>query len=535
MTLFQISCLITSLISSLFGFFVFINNRKLRINRLWFFTSFSISIWSLGFFGVVFSPNYSLAWFSQYFLDIGGIFVPIFFFNFIIELLKLWDKHKKIIITSWIIGVFLVILNFTSLFKKGMVQYMGFNYWVNPGFLYFLFPLFFLFFSVYAFILLWKNYHNNADKILKAQIKYVILAQIFGFGGGVTNFFPQLFKIYPFGNYLIILYIIFISYAISKHHLFNVRIVATELFTLAICITLIIKTLLSENLYEMIVNGVIAISVASFGILLIRSVLKEVKQREQLEKLTEEIRKAYEVEKKAREELERLDEAKSQFMMATQHHLRTPLTSIRGYLDLLLSGTYGKVSPKIKDALVKLQISSNRLIRIVNEFLDVSQFQLGKEVVSIQPDVDINPIIDEIMEELTFEANAKGIYLKLEKPEELPKIKADGEKLKIALFNLFDNGIKYTNKGGVTIKLGVSDHKFKITIKDTGIGIPQKDIKNLFNRVFERGATAGKVHGTGRGIGLYIASHIIKSHNGKLWAESNDGKGSTFYVELPIS
>lgn len=536
MTLFQISCLITSLISFLFGFFVFLSNRKSNLSRLWFLTSVAISVWSLGFFGVVFSDDYSSAWFSQYFLDIAGILVPIFLLGFIIELISGWDKHKKFFILSLFIGFFLIALNFTPLFKEGMIRYQNFNYWVNPGPFYFLFPLSFLILSIYSFVLLFKTYRKNIDNVLKAQIRYVIFAQIFGFGGGVTNFFPQLFNIYPFGNYLVILYIYFISYAILKHHLFNVRVIATELFTLIICIVLIIRTLLSENFYELITNSIIAISVAVFGVLLIRSVLKEVRQREQLELLSKKVQQAYEVEKRAHEELAKLDEAKTQFMMATQHHLRTPLTSIRGYLDLLLTGTYGKIPKKVRETLVKLQISSNRLIRIVNEFLDASQFQLGKDVVSIQPGVDIMPVINEIMEELNFEAETKGIYLKLEKPAKIPKIKADSEKLKIALFNLFDNGIKYTSKGGVTIKLSVEGNKFKITIKDTGVGITKEDLGNLFNRVFERGQNAQKINGTGRGIGLYIASHIIKSHNGKVWAESEGKeKGSTFYIELPIN
>jgi signal transduction histidine kinase len=526
--------LITSFISLLFGFFVFVNKRS-RSNLLWLFTSIFISIWSIGFFGVVFFKDYSLVWSAQYLLDIGGILVPVLFLNFVVELLGFSKRYKNISTISFIVGFLLIALNFTPLFKKGMTGYSGFDYWVNPGPLYFLFPVAFLFLSVYAFFILWDTYRKSKDKILSAQIKYIILAQVFGFGGGVTNFFPQLFRIYPFGNYLISLYVIFISYAILKHHLFNVRVLATELFTFAICIALIIRTLLSENLYDLMINGIIAVSVGLFGILLIRSVLKEVRQREQIEKMVGEMKKAYELEKKARKELERLDEAKTQFMMATQHHLRTPLTSIRGYLDLLLGGTFGELPSKIKEVINKIQISSNRLIRIVNEFLDVSQFQLGKEVVMLEQNVDLMPIIDEIVEELDFEAHAKGIYLKIEKPKTIPKIRADADKLKLALFNLFDNGIKYTTKGGVTVSLGVDDGKVIMLIKDTGVGIPKSAQKNLFNRVFERGQNAKKIHGTGRGIGLYIAGHIIDAHKGKVWVESNNGNGSIFHVELPIS
>ncbi|MBZ9578112.1 HAMP domain-containing histidine kinase [Patescibacteria group bacterium] len=257
--------------------------------------------------------------------------------------------------------------------------------------------------------------------------------------------------------------------------------------------------------------------------------------QQKVDEQTQEIRKAYEVEKKAHQELKRLDEAKNQFIMATQHHLRTPLTSMIGYLDLIFGGTYGKVSPKIKDALLKFQVSTRRLIKIVNEFLDITQFQLGKEVVSLKPNIDIRPIFKEIIEELQFEAKARGIYLKLQKPGKIPRIKADPEKLRIALFNIVDNGIKYTPKGGVIVRCQPSDNKLQITVKDTGMGIPKEELKTLFTKTFERSKEAKKVYGTGRGIGLFITGHIIKAHNGKIWAESEGkDKGSTFYIELPV-
>lgn len=536
MSFFQISCLITFLVSFIFGLSALISNRKSKLNRIWFFTALSISAWSIGFFGVVSASNYDSALFYQYFLDGGGVFIAVTFFNFILELLGLKHKYKKTSYASWLVAFILFALSFTSLFKKGMVSYASFNYWISPGILYPFFPLTFIFFSLFATLLLIKKYKEDRDRVLKEQIKFVLLAQVFGVGGGITNFFPQLFKVYPFGNYLVSLYIIFISYAIFKHHLFNIRIVATELFTLAIAVVLLIRTLLFVNYTELVINGIIFFAVSAFGVLLVRSVTKEVKQREQIEAMAEQVGKAYEIEKNARKELERLDAAKSQFLMATQHHLRTPLTAMRGYMDLLFSGSYGKIPLPVKGALKKFESSTVRLLRVVNELLDISQFQLGKEVVSLQPNVDIEPIMKEIKEELSFEAQTKGIYLKIEKPPmRLPRITADLEKLKVALFNLVDNAIKYTNEGGVTIKFQITNSKLQIVIQDTGMGIVKEDMPTLFTRFFERTKEAEKAYTTGRGIGLYIASKIIQAHHGKLWAESEGkGKGATFFVELPV-
>ncbi len=264
--------------------------------------------------------------------------------------------------------------------------------------------------------------------------------------------------------------------------------------------------------------------------------LEELSQnlQKEVDKQTKEIRRAYEVEKKAHKELKKLDKAKDQFMLATQHHLRTPLTSMQGYLDLVFGGTYGKVPKILKRTLKKFQISTKTLINIVNEFLDISQFQLGRKVVSLEPDVDIEHILKEIIDELQFEANARGLRLEFQKPENVPKIKADSEKLKVALFNIIDNGIKYTSKGGVVVKVKSKGSKLLIIIKDTGIGIPKEALSALFGKLFERGEKAEKLYTTGRGIGLFISTQIIKAHKGKIWAESEgEGKGSTFYVELP--
>jgi len=256
---------------------------------------------------------------------------------------------------------------------------------------------------------------------------------------------------------------------------------------------------------------------------------------EDLEKAKSEIEKAYEVEKEAHKELKRLDEAKSQFVLATQHHLRTPLTSMYGYLDLLLEGRYGKVPEKIKEILGRFQKSTKNEIKIVNELLNVSQFQMGGQVVLLEPNIGIESILKEIIEEIKPEAENKGIYLKMEEFSDIPEIQADPQKLKIALFNIVDNAVKYSDKGGVTVKCQISDNKLQIMIKDTGMGITKGEAKELFNRLFERGEKAKKLYTTGRGIGLFIASHIIKAHQGKIWVESEGlGKGSTFYIELPV-
>jgi len=259
--------------------------------------------------------------------------------------------------------------------------------------------------------------------------------------------------------------------------------------------------------------------------------------QKKVDEQTEKIRKAYEVEKQARKSLEKMNEAKNQFIMATQHHLRTPLTSMSGYLDLLLNGTYGKIPKKIKEVLEKFNSSTANEIKIVNDLLDISQFQMGKQVVFPREKINIEEIIKEAIDDVELEADKKEIFLKLETEKNLPQIHADPQKLKVAICNIIDNAVKYTQKGGVSISINSnSKETILIAIKDTGAGIPKEYQEGLFNKLFERGEGAMKMFATGRGIGLWITSRIIDGHNGKIWVESEGVvKGTTFFIELPIN
>lgn len=254
--------------------------------------------------------------------------------------------------------------------------------------------------------------------------------------------------------------------------------------------------------------------------------------QKKVDEQTKDISQAYEIEKKAKEELQLLDKSKSQFMLVTQHHLRTPLTSVMGYLDLVLSEKFGKIPKKAKELLQKAEKSNASEIKIVNDLLSVSQFQLGKSGIQAEPGISLKEIFDEIISEIKFQADQKGLQLKVE--GRAPAINADKSKLKVALANVVDNAVKYTEKGEIFIRLKAEGDKAVIAIKDTGIGMLKKDLQNLFSKTFERGKDAQKINAVGKGIGLFLTAKIIEAHKGKIWAESEgSGKGSSFIIELP--
>jgi len=144
-------------------------------------------------------------------------------------------------------------------------------------------------------------------------------------------------------------------------------------------------------------------------------------------------------------------------------------------------------------------------------------------------------VIKEAINDLGLIAKEKNIYLKFQGPEEsLPEIFLDKEKIRQAIMNILDNAIKYTEQGGITIKLQKTDHKLRITISDTGDGMSQEEISHLFTS-FTRGKAGTRLWVEGAGLGLYIAKKFIEMHNGRIWAESSGkGNGSIFHIEIPI-
>jgi len=334
--------------------------------------------------------------------------------------------------------------------------------------------------------------------------------------------------------YFIIFFLLFTFYAIIKHHLFNIRVIATELFTLALWVVLLVRIFLSDNVSDLTTNIAVFSAVVIVGALLVRSVIKEVKQKEKIQEIGKELERAYVIEKKANIELQNLDKYKNDFLRQVQHDLKNPLTVIMGYIDLLLSGNFGKVPQKGQEILKRMDVVAQDKIKDVNNFLDTEQFKAGKQVVNLKTGVELLPMLKETVDRLKYQAELKGISLNLEFPDKSFTISADREKLKSAIFNVIDNSVKYTEKGGVNIKVENSG-TVKIIISDTGIGIPQDKLKTIFEAQFERTKEAQKV-AAGTGVGLHLSAQIIKLHNGRIWAESaGQGKGSTFYIELPVS
>jgi len=231
MNLFAISTLLTAILSLFLAVFVAKKKFHTTLGRAWFFVGASVSIWSFGLWGVIRSSGLLEATLYQYLLDIGGILSPIAYFRFVVVLLGLEEKKRKELVLVYMFGMILVTLSFFPIFKIGMepVEGTNFNYWIIPGPIYYFFPFFFLFLTCYSVFLGLRNYTLQTG-FLRNQIIYVLVAGSIGFFGSITNFFPQIVKVYPVGNYFLILYVVAMAYAIIRFRLRGIKFIISRIY-----------------------------------------------------------------------------------------------------------------------------------------------------------------------------------------------------------------------------------------------------------------------------------------------------------------
>ena len=232
-------------------------------------------------------------------------------------------------------------------------------------------------------------------------------------------------------------------------------------------------------------------------------------------------------------QLQRLDEAKNEFISMASHQLRTPLTSIKGYLDMMLEGDLGKISPTQRAVLREAFSSSERMVRLINDFLNVSRLQTGKFTIDKQS-VDIAQILRDEVSLLKVVADQRSVEMVLKVDKKIPLLAVDSEKIRQVMLNMIDNAIYYSNPHKkVVITLKSSGKMIEFSVKDSGIGVPKSEQANLFGKFF-RGTNAKKRRPDGTGVGLFLAKKVILSHDGEMIFESEEGKGSTFGFRLPV-
>ncbi len=412
---------------------------------------------------------------------------------------------------------------------------------------------------------------KREDEIAKKQIKiisqgivYSALWVVLILGLSIS---PQL-NSYFAGDYIslflpvgMLIIVGFTVYAIARYQLLNTKVVLTQVLVTSLLVLIGTQFFLIQNKISIILTGITFLSTIVFGYILIKLVEEKDKQREALEIANSEITERKEQLQKmadslaiANDQLRKLDNAKTEFISIASHQLRTPITAIKGFVSLILEGSYGEIGDSVHGALEKVYISSERLVALIEDLLNVSRIESGR-MAFVFESASLEKLLKELYDNFILVAKAKKFYLELKMPEEhLPEIVMDYAKIRELISNFIDNALKYTEKGGVSIKTELKDEgvvidesglviagqksqfgkMIRITVSDTGIGIPKEEIPYLFKK-FSRGKDVSRLHVGGTGLGLYVGKAIAEVHHGQVWVESDGaGLGSRFIIEIPI-
>ncbi|MEK7514472.1 MAG: histidine kinase N-terminal 7TM domain-containing protein [Patescibacteria group bacterium] len=389
---YALSGLFNFFVALIFGLFVYLKDRKSEVNRAFLFLTTSIMVWSSGYFFWHISTGEKLALLFTRILMVGTIMVSPTFVHFVLALLGKTRQYKLFLRCSYSLFWFFNLANiFTLLIVSGVAPFLMFQYWPQPGFLFHFFLFAWIAYALYGTFLLIRSY-PKADASQKAQIRYVLVGINLAYLAGGTNW-PGWYgiPIPPILTPAASIYVIMIGYAALKHHLFNMRVLTVELLTFTIWGFLLLRLVTAGySLGVFLPNLVLFVAVIIIGIFLIRAGLHEAKLNSQLDDLnhnlqkkvdeqTKEIRSAYEVEKKARVELEELDKTKTDFILAAQHNLRTPLTITKGYVEEIGAESEKLNSPQLKTFVDKTKSSLEILAQLISGLIDVTDLKVGKE------------------------------------------------------------------------------------------------------------------------------------------------------------
>jgi signal transduction histidine kinase len=323
------------------------------------------------------------------------------------------------------------------------------------------------------------------------------------------------------GQVTIIIMVAVIFYAVIKHNLFKVKIITTEVFVFSLWGFVILRMLLQVNRTDQIIDGILFVITVVVGVLLIRSVIKEVQSKEMLAT--------------AHEQLQLLDKQKSEFISIASHQLRTPMTAIGGYASMLLEGSFGKMSTDQKTSMRKIFNSNKRLVGLIDMLLSISRIESGKLKYEFEK-ANLTKIVDSVVEELKEASEKKKLELIWNGAKDIPLLTLDTLKLRQVILNIIDNSIKYTKKGSVRVELYKEGKEVLFKVKDTGFGMTAEEQAGLFNKFSRVGGKASASNTKGSGLGLYVARMMVQVHGGKIWAKSEGpDKGSEFGFSLQIN
>ena len=545
MSLVYYSHIPTAIISLIVGFFVYFKNRQALANKALLAITVSFSMWSL--FDLItwkFGYNSVVTMFSWSTL---GLFNTLIFLCSLYFVYVFIDNHdislsKKLIGGLLILPIiFLTPTRFNlSLFNITNCEAVEGDFFTN--YYYYLSLAIFLWILLVVFLR-----YRKAEVANKKQILLIgIGVELFLLSFFATNFLASLvdnYTILIYGMFGMVVFLGVLAYMIVKFKAFEIKLIGVQALVVTLIVIIGSQFAFIISTTNKILTAITLVLAISFGWILIRSVKKEVQQKEELEIANAKIDRKNEQLEIANEKLKQLDSAKTEFISMASHQLRTPVTGIKGYTSMLIEGGYGEVTPEQKAALKKTYESNDRMSALIEDLLNVSKIESGKLEYEFSK-FKMEQICQEVVDTLFPKAKDHNLYLEYKPPKKaLPELLIDGTKVREVISNLVDNAVKYTPKGGVKLTLELcaknepnclSKSHIRITVSDTGIGVPPEEMAYLFLK-FSRGKDVHRLNATGTGLGLFVGKKMIEGNGGKIWIESEGkDKGSRFIVELPV-
>jgi len=338
------------------------------------------------------------------------------------------------------------------------------------------------------------------------------------------------FIVEQYGYFGMTIFIGFLSYIIVQYNAFRIKMVAATALVFGLVALIAAQFIYVRTQGALVLTAVTLFLAACFGILLIRSVRKEVKQREKIERLAQDL-------EKANVRLKALDKQKSEFVSIASHQLRSPLTSIRGYASLLTEGSFGAIPEKAREPLERIESSAKNMALAVEDYLNVSRIESGHMNYEVA-DFNLRTEIEAVTDDIRPTALKQGLVLLFRSDlKSKAIISADQGKVIQIAHNLINNSIKYTPKGTITVFMrdDIKNKTVSVDIIDTGIGMTEETIDKLFQK-FSRADDANDVNKNGSGLGLFVAHKMAEAMGGDITAHSaGPKKGSRFTLTLPLA
>lgn len=535
---FQVGVLILSfLVYCGLALLVLAVNRRSDENRIFAAWVVMVGIWGLALAQYFSAETVQMAEYWMNAAYSAAVLAICTFFYFSLRFIRNYPFNRVILILD---GITLLLFSIAIMVFDVMVADTiqgphGFDIILRPvgWYVYAMFLL--VHFLAAHLVLLMK--HMKAKGSERLQLKYVLISVFIG-GEVIGVLFNLILPSPVFNEWRYIwlgpsasamVYAPVVAYAILKHKLFNVKGLLKELLVLIVVFLVLLDTLLARSWTEVAYRGLLSLVIVILAILMIRMLRAEDRQKRELQRLTKEL-------VDANKKLEKRDQMRGEFISIASHQLRTPVSVMKGYLSLMLDGTYGRIPAKITDRLKQMYEMNERLVLLINNMLNMARIEKNRIDFGFK-DVRIDEVAAGVVAEMAYKAEQKGLELKL-KPfdDDMPKVISDEEKIREILINLIDNSIKYTQSGLIEISFGLDRrHRLVIVyIRDTGAGMTEEDATKVFEK-FYRIHNPNVPKESGTGLGLFIVTRFLKGMGGKIWIEKTaPGAGTTFAFQIPF-